>query len=71
MTFEQFLKRVMDWRIANQHGLAKEWRGGQTYMNLLYDARPDLYRKVSGTDFDAFQLDSRIPALMVWLEKNW
>lgn len=40
----------------------KEMRKGQARMNALKRVDPELYEIISGTEFDCFYRDERIPA---------
>lgn len=46
-------------------------RFGQFLMNELWDARPDLYKKITGTSNDCFYQDSHVPGFYAWLTANW
>lgn len=48
-----------------------DWRMGQTYFNVLTEARPELAEKVRGSMVDPFNDDSRIPDFLVFLSDNW
>lgn len=52
-------------------GWAGKWRKGQTYFNVLWQERPDLSKKIRGTDLDCFYMDERIPAFLEWVRNNW
>jgi hypothetical protein len=47
------------------------WRRGQTYMNLLWMARRDLYDQVTNTGLDPFYVEEHVPAFLDWLAANW
>lgn len=46
-------------------------RRGQHAYNMLYDIRPDLARRINGTEFDPFYMDSKLPAFELWLYQHW
>jgi hypothetical protein len=48
-----------------------DWRKGQTYFNVLREARPDLAEKVRGSVLDPFQRDERIEAFLAYVYLNW
>lgn len=45
----------------------REWRYGQTVMNVLAFLRKDLYNQVWATQLDCFQRDDLSGPLMNWL----
>lgn len=65
VTFENYCELVEIYYSIKQMG----WRYGQTQYNVLTWERPDLARKVKGTDIDPFleEKDDFLP----WLKKNW
>jgi len=67
MTFEQFLDKVDKFYYENEF----ELRHGQAIMNLLYLIRPDLHKKIMGTDFDCFYDDGTVQFTLEYLEKHW
>ncbi len=42
----------------------KTWRAGQGLMNTLFNIRPDLYKKLTGTMADPFNFNERIGSAM-------
>lgn len=50
---------------------ATRWRRGQTYMNLLWIARRDLYDQVPGTGLNPFYEEEDVPAFLDWLAEKW
>ena len=47
-----------------------ELRVGQVYMNALFDIRPDLYQRVTGTENDCFYNDDKIVNLIGFLNND-
>lgn len=39
-------------------------RKGQARMNALYDIAPEVYKEITGTEFDCFYVDARIEAFL-------
>lgn len=35
-------------------------REGQAYMNVLFEMYPEIYKRITGTEYDCFYDDSRI-----------
>jgi hypothetical protein len=64
--FEEYLRRVADEQRAHP-----EWRAGQTFFNVLYEARPYLADNIRGTGLDPFYRDERIPLLLDELRIRW
>ena len=48
-----------------------DWREGQTYFNVLTEARPDLAEKVRGAAIDPFYQDGRIGDFLIFISDNW
>jgi len=67
MTFEQFLQKADNFYHENE----LELRYGQSIMNILYNVRPDLYKKITQTDLDCFYDDSVVKYTLEYLEKQW
>ena len=67
MTFEQFLDKVDKFYYENEF----ELRHGQAIMNVLYLIRPDLHKKIMGTDFDCFYDDGSVQDSLDHLERIW
>lgn len=67
MTFEQFLSLVDATYTSNRPIL----RYGQTVMNVLYEARPDMHRDIVATDEDCFYDDSAVRFTLEKLERDW
>jgi len=67
MTFEQFLQKADSFYHENE----LELRYGQSIMNILYNVRPDLYKKITQTDLDCFYDDSVVKYTLEYLEKQW
>jgi len=67
MTFEQFLDKVDKFYYENEF----ELRHGQAIMNVLYLIRPDLHKKIMGTDFDCFYDDGTVKYALDHLERIW
>jgi hypothetical protein len=45
-------------------------RLGQSYMNALFDIDKDLYKEVTGTDFDCFYNDDKLIELIKYLSDD-
>lgn len=67
MTFEEFLDKADKFYYENEF----ELRHGQSIMNVLYLVRPDLYKKITGTDLDCFYDDATVRFTLDHLEKIW
>jgi hypothetical protein len=39
-----------------------ELREGQSLMNALFEVNPNLYKEITGSEFDCFYDDKKIPA---------
>lgn len=78
MTFEEFLRKVDDTFISHQAArsggkisVANQWRYGQTVMNVLYDAWPEKYKELTGSEYDCFYSNSNVESTLGKLEKEW
>lgn len=67
MTFEEFLQKVDRFYNDNEF----EMRYGQSLMNMLHKVWPDLYNRISGTDFDCYYDDGIVKYTLEYLEKEW
>lgn len=45
----------------------KDLRIGQSWMNALYDIKPELYKDISGTNNDPFYIDENIHNFLTYL----
>lgn len=48
-----------------------EQREGQAFFNALWEKRPDLYKQMTQTELDPFNLDERLPAAWQFVMDNW
>lgn len=48
-----------------------EQRAGQAFFNALWEKRPDLYKQMTQTELDPFNLDERLPAAWAYVMDNW
>jgi hypothetical protein len=67
-SFANYLKRFTSERVLKNQ---EQQRDGQLYMNLLYDAYPELHELVSGSCVDPFYNDTRLDAFFMFLSVNW
>ncbi len=56
---------------ARRYNPNQSQRVGQFYMNTLAEIRPDLYRKVTGSNADPFFSNNRLSNFWNWLAENW
>lgn len=66
MTYEEYLHAGGAYWLAN-----RKQRQGQAYMNLLGEIRPELYERVTATNFDPFYNNLRLPNFLAWCEEVW
>lgn len=66
LTFQGFVMLVHENRFANP-----AWRYGQTVMNVLAVARPDLADEIWGGELDPFYDDTRLSACLTALAESW
>ncbi|WP_332645081.1 hypothetical protein [Aeromicrobium sp.] len=57
--------------VRTVHARTTDWRLGQTYFNVLTEARPELAEKVRGSIVDPFHQDARIGDFLVFVSDNW
>ena len=48
-----------------------EQRAGQAFFNALWEKRPDLYKQMTQTVLDPFNIDARLPAAWEFVMDNW
>lgn len=66
MSISEYLRIV-----ATVRGRTPDWRAGQTYYNVLTEARPELAEKVRGSSIDPFYQDERIADFLVFISDHW
>jgi hypothetical protein len=66
----RFIDDLIDAANKNQ-SKNKQLRQGQSMMIALKDMNSKLYSDVTGTDYDPFYNDKKIPALLKHLNPNW
>lgn len=72
MSYERYLEECFKvqakWR---------SWRPGQTLFNVLSEQRPDLARRVNGTEFDPFYAEThthahvKISKFLAFVREHW
>ncbi len=66
MTLARYLQIV-----ATVQERTPDWRLGQTYFNVLSEARPVLAEKVRSTPLDPFYQDARIGEFLTFITEGW
>ena len=66
MRIAEYLKIV-----RTVHARTDDWRLGQTYFNVLTEARPELAEKVRGSMVDPFHNDAHIGEFLVFISDAW
>ena len=71
-TYEEYLEEC-----ARVQATYPSWRWGQTLFNVLSESRPDLSKKVHGTELDTFYADhatkrrEKIDGFLRFVRENW
>ena len=74
MNFTDFIKKVEDTFMSNQHPKVRavnRWRYGQTLMNVLSDVWHEKYNEIKDSDLDCFYTNQHVNLTIAKLEKEW
>jgi hypothetical protein len=58
-------------RVRNYKRYYPSQREGQVYMNVLFAMRGDLYNRITGTTYDPFYDDDKVPMFLTFLGGLW
>lgn len=64
------MERLLD-QAADYQAQHPEWRPGQSLYNALTWVHPRLAKRLRGSKFDPFHIDSRIPAFLLYVQRHW
>jgi hypothetical protein len=67
ISFQGYLQIVCRW-YADQ---APDWRLGQTYFEVLKEQHPTLAAELSGTPWDPYDDDRRLPFFLETVHAKW
>ena len=67
MTYQEYCQKA-NAQFINAEGTL---RLGQSYMNLLYEVRPELEQRICGTDLDPFYKDDNLYHFLEFVKSEW
>ena len=68
MTYKDFEWKLINISIPNR---GKHIRRGRQLMIYLHEIRPELYNKITATEFDCFYVEDKMEKTLDYLKQNW